>query len=173
MKSNFPLFLCVNFFLLSLVIARSAGGVANPKCKKGKFFNRSRQEYLSCHECKSEIQECFTCCQSEVETQDDGTNTQNVNSSWTTHPRAKDSPPAKIESFLPNVLVVSTVSVIFVASLVVLFFVVIRSSSGRSNETNEGASSSQSSEVVTEVRMMDLKDEIDDSNTQSDGNVHA
>ena len=96
-----------------------------------------------------------------------------MNSSWTTHPRAKDSPPAKIESFLPNVLVVSTVSVIFVASLVVLFFVVIRSSSGRSNETNEGASSSQSSEVVTEVRMMDLKDEIDDSNTQSDGNVHA
>lgn len=69
MKSNFPLFLCVNFFLLSLVIARSAGGVANPKCKKGKFFHRSRQEYLSCHECKSEIQECFTCCQSEVETQ--------------------------------------------------------------------------------------------------------
>lgn len=96
-----------------------------------------------------------------------------MNASWTTHPGAKDSPPAKIESFLPNVLVVSTVSVVFVASLVVLFFVVIRSSSGRSDETNEGASSSQSSEVVTEVRMMDLKDEIVDSNTLSDGNVHT
>lgn len=70
-------------------------------------------------------------------------------------------------------LVVSTVSVVFVASLVVLFFVVIRSSSGRSDGTNEGASSSQSSEVVTEVRMMDLKDEIVDSNTLSDGNVHT
>ena len=69
MKLKLPLLaLCVIFFLLSLVVGRSAGGVAN-SCKKGKFFDRSRQQYLPCHECKSEIQECFTCCQSEAETQ--------------------------------------------------------------------------------------------------------
>ena len=69
MKFKLPvLVLCVIFFLLSLIFGRSAGGVANP-CKEGRFFDRLRQEYLPCHECKSEIQECFTCCQSEVETQ--------------------------------------------------------------------------------------------------------
>ena len=69
MKFKLPLLgLCAIFFLLSLVVGRSAGGVAN-SCKKGKFFDRSRQQYLPCHECKSEIQECFTCCQSEAETQ--------------------------------------------------------------------------------------------------------
>ena len=69
MNSNLSLLgLCVTFFLLSLVVGRSAGGVANP-CKKGKFFDRTKQEYLPCHECKSEIQECFACCQSEAETQ--------------------------------------------------------------------------------------------------------
>lgn len=62
------LVLGVFFFLLSLAVGRSAGGVADP-CKKGKFFDRSRQEYVPCHECKSETQECFTCCQMEAEAQ--------------------------------------------------------------------------------------------------------
>ena len=102
-----------------------------------------------------------------------------MNSS-STHPRAKDAPgekethiPTNIESSLPNILVVSTVSVFFVASLVVLFFVIFRSSSGRSDNTGEGESNFQSSEVVTEVTMRELKDEINDSNTLSDGNVHT
>jgi len=180
MKLKLPLLaLCVIFFLLSLVVGRSAGGVAN-SCKKGKFFDRSRQQYLPCHECKSEIQECFTCCQSEAETQDDGRNAKNLNSS-TSHHRAKDAAgakkeaplPAKIESSLPKVLVASTASVFFVASLIVLLLVVIRSSSGPSEETNEDASRSQRSEVVTEVTMMELKDEINNSSTLSDGNVHT
>jgi len=69
MKFKLPLLgLCIIFFLLSLVVGRSAGGVAN-LCKKGKFFDPSKQQYLPCHECKSEIQECFACCQSEAETQ--------------------------------------------------------------------------------------------------------
>ena len=69
MKFNLSMLgLCVMFFLLSLVVGRSAGGVANP-CKKGKFFDRLKQEYRPCHECKSETQECLTCCQLEVEAQ--------------------------------------------------------------------------------------------------------
>ena len=96
-------------------------------------------------------------------------------------PRAKDAPgakkekplPSKIELSLPNILVVSTVSVFFVACLVVLLLVVVRSSFERSDETNEGTSNSQRSEIVTEVMMMELKDEINDCNTVSDGNVQA
>lgn len=103
-----------------------------------------------------------------------------MNSS-TSHHRAKDAAgakkeaplPAKIESSLPKVLVASTTSVFFVASLIVLLLVVIRSSSGPSEETNEDASRSQRSEVVTEVTMMELKDEINNSSTLSDGNVHT
>ena len=69
MKFNLSMLgLCVMFFLLSLVVGRSAGGVANP-CKNGKFFDRLKQEYLPCHECKSETQECLTCCQLELEAQ--------------------------------------------------------------------------------------------------------
>ena len=69
MKFKLPLLgLGAIFFLLSLAVSRSAGGVADP-CKEGKFFDRSRQEYVPCHECKSETQECFTCCQMEAEAQ--------------------------------------------------------------------------------------------------------
>lgn len=163
--------ICVIFFLLSLAVGRSAGGVAIP-CKKGKFFDRSRQEYVPCHECKSETQECFTCCQLEAEAQDGGRNAKNENSS-TYHPRtnAKEAPlHAKIESSLPNILVASTVSVFFVASLVVLLLVVIRTSvRPSSDETNEGASSPQSSEVV----MVELKDEINNSNNPNDGSIYV
>ena len=81
--------------------------------------------------------------------------------------------PSKIESSLPNIFVVSTVSVFFVACLVVLLLVVVRSSFERSDETNEGTSNSQRSEIVTEVVMMELKDEINECNTVSDGNVHT
>ena len=56
------------FFLLSLAVGRSAGGVAN-SCKEGKFFDRLKQENVPCLECKSETQECFTCCQLEAEAQ--------------------------------------------------------------------------------------------------------
>jgi len=111
---------------------------------------------------------------------DDGKNAKNVNSS-TSHlrPRAKDaagakkeSPlPAKIESSLPNILVASTISVFFVASLIVLLLVVIKSSFGPSDETNEDSSRSQRSDVVTEVTMMELKDETNNSSTLRDGNV--
>ena len=103
---------------------------------------------------------------------DGGRNAKNVNSS-TSHPRAnakKEAPlPAKVESSLPNILVASTVSVFFVASLVVLLLVVIRSSVGPSDETNEGISSPQSSELV----IMELKDEINNSSTLNDGNIHT
>lgn len=96
-------------------------------------------------------------------------------------PRANDVPgaknevplPAKIESSLPNILVASTISVFFVASLIVLLLVVIRSSSGTRDETNEDVSRCQRAEVVTEVTMMELKDEINNNSTLSDGNVHT
>ena len=103
---------------------------------------------------------------------DDGRNAKNVNSS-TTHPRAKaikETPlPTKIESSLPNILVASTVSVFFVASLFVLLLVVIRRSVRPSDETNEDTSSPLSSEVLT----MELKDEIKNSSTLNDGNIHT
>lgn len=103
---------------------------------------------------------------------DGGRNAKNLNSS-TSHPRAnakKEAPlPAKTESSLPNILVASIVSVFFVASLVVLLLVVIRSSVRPSDETNEGTSSPQSSEVVT----VELKDEINNSYILNDGNIHS
>lgn len=103
---------------------------------------------------------------------DGGRNAKKANSS-TSHPRANAKKeallPANIESSLPNILVASTVSVFFVASLVVLLLVVIRSSVRPSDETNEGTSSPQSSEVVT----VELKDEINNSYTLTDGNIHT
>ena len=69
MKLKSPLFsLCINAFLLSVFVGRSNGGVAN-LCEQGKYFDTSKQEYRPCSECKSEIQECFSCCHSETEIQ--------------------------------------------------------------------------------------------------------
>ncbi|KAL9956417.1 hypothetical protein ACROYT_G037891 [Oculina patagonica] len=166
MKLKFPLLgLCINACLLLVFVGRSDGGVAN-LCEQGKFFDRSKQEYLPCSECKSEVQDCFSCCQSETEVQGEGGNTKNV-STLTTHPQAVDSPgakkekpvPSKDETSLPNILVVSIIGVFIVASLVVLLLIVIRAFLGRIVEAHEDTSDSQRSAVVTEVMMVEVKHE--------------
>ena len=79
--------------------------------------------------------------------------------------KKEKSLPSEADKYLPNILVVSTISVFMVASLLVLLLIVIRSSLGRGGEAREGmgTSDSQRSDVVTEVMMVEFKDETNDS----------
>ncbi|KAJ7362117.1 hypothetical protein OS493_013208 [Desmophyllum pertusum] len=184
MKLKFPLLvLCIHASLLVLFAGRSNGGVSK-LCKEGKFFDSSKQKYVPCHECKSKVQQCFSCCESaETEIQDEGSNARNLSSS-NTPPQAKDVPgvkkekslPSEADKYLPNILVVSTISVFMVASLLVLLLIVIRSSLGRGGEARDGmgTSDSQRSDVVTEVMMVEFKDETNDSrHATGDGHMEG
>ena len=64
MKFTLLLF-CIFAYLLLFFVAGSSSGVAN-LCEEGKFFDSSKQKYKSCLECKSDMQECYSCCQTEV-----------------------------------------------------------------------------------------------------------
>ena len=69
MKCSFPLLvLCINCALLSLLVGRSDGGVGS-LCEDGKFFDRSRQQFVPCGECKNENQGCFSCCKTNPDAQ--------------------------------------------------------------------------------------------------------
>lgn len=64
MKFTLLLF-CIFAYLLLFFVAGSSSGVAN-LCEEGKFFDSSKQKYKSCLECKSDMQECYSCCQTKV-----------------------------------------------------------------------------------------------------------
>ena len=68
MKFTLLLF-CIFAYLLLFFVAGSSSGVAN-LCEEGKFFDSSKQKYKSCLECKSDMQECYSCCQTEVHGKD-------------------------------------------------------------------------------------------------------
>lgn len=184
---NSPLFLlCIIASLMSLFVAGSNGGVTN-LCEKGKFFDRSKQMYVSCLECKSEVQDCFSCCQTELQ---DKASNNNILSTPTPRHQAKVKPgsqnakpqPVEGNKFLPNIFVVSIISVFIIGSLLVLVLVVVRSSLGRREEAREGTntSSHQQSGVVIEVMMAQIpelipehKEDTNEGDTASEGIVRT
>ena len=99
-----------------------------------------------------------------------------------TPPQGKDAPgtkkekplPSKAETSLPNILVVSIVSVFLFASLLVLLFILIRAFLGRHVQANEGSSDTQRSDVVMEIVMGEVKDDTNNCDiTASDGGVRT
>ena len=50
---------CINFLWLYLERSQAGVGVV---CKDGKFFDQSKQQFISCHECKTDARSCSLCC---------------------------------------------------------------------------------------------------------------
>lgn len=183
---NLALFiLCILTSLLLSFVAESSGGVAN-LCKEGKYFDSTKQKYESCVECKSERQECYPCCQTEAHDKGSDKNnssTPNLRHQEPDKPDLQDGKPrpAEGDKFLPNIFVVSTISVFLISSLLVLVFVVIRSSIERRAEARESTSmsrQSQQSNVVIEImtthaQVPEQKDDMSEGDATNEENVRT
>ena len=99
-------------------------------------------------------------------------------------PGSQNAKPQPVEGnkSLPNIFVVSIISVFIIGSLLVLVLVVVRSSLGRREEAREGTntSSHQPSGVVIEVMMAQVpesiqehKEDTNEGDTASEANVRT
>lgn len=175
------LLLCLFAYLLLFFVAGSSSGVAN-LCEEGKFFDSSKQKYKSCLECKSDMQECYSCCQTEVHGgEKNNSSTPILRHQVTDKPGLHDGKPraAEGDKSLPNIFVVSTISVFLISSLLVLVLVVIRSSLERRVEARESTSmsrqSQQSSPVIeimtTHAQLLVQRDDASEGDATNEGDV--
>lgn len=180
MKFTLLLF-CIFAYLLLFFVAGSSSGVAN-LCEEGKFFDSSKQKYKSCLECKSDMQECYSCCQTEVHGgEKNNSSTPILRHQVTDKPGLHDGKPrvAEGDKSLPNIFVVSTISVFLISSLLVLVLVVIRSSLERRVEARESTSmsrqSQQSSPVIeimtTHAQLLVQRDDASEGDAANEGDV--
>lgn len=139
MNYNFSLLaLCIYF--LWLFVGRSECSVGS-LCEDGKFFDQSKQQFISCHECNSEIQTCSLCC-NQVES--DNVTTER-SSNHHLQPLDTLGPDNKIMSsgnrdVSPNILVASIVGFFMLISLLTVILVILKRYAGRREEGTDLAS---------------------------------
>lgn len=161
---------CINFLWLYLERSQAGVGVV---CKDGKFFDQSKQQFISCHECKTDARSCSLCC-------------NQVKSHNSTNVRAPNRPmPPQHElgqnekkvmfsrqrDISPNIFVVSTISFIMLISGLAVLLVIVKKNVERCEEERD-CSSTESLRQRDVVTVLTLEAVRESANAEgvSDGN---